>query len=210
MDKVQKKLLLISQGWVHPNWFARRELAKLLYDGGNYLLHVINSLEKLPAMDLEDYPALVLYFHHKTISPQALDSLDGYLSKGGGCLALHAASASFKDTPAYLKLLGGSFRTHGPVESFHVEPTMQADPIFESIKPFDLHDERYLHDYEEDVVVHFTSSAGDAPEPFVWTRRHGYGRVCYCAAGHTTSSMRSPSVGRIILDGLRWCMGEGT
>jgi type 1 glutamine amidotransferase len=58
------------------------------------------------------------------------------------------------------------------------------------------------------VRVHYVSRAGDAPEPFVWTRRHGDGRVCYCAAGHTTSSMRHPAVQRLILQGLRWCIGE--
>lgn len=49
----------------------------------------VSSLEKLP-QNLESFSALVLHFHHKTISDHALQRLDTFVQNGGGILALHA------------------------------------------------------------------------------------------------------------------------
>jgi type 1 glutamine amidotransferase len=166
------------------------------------------SLEALPGPKAESLQGLVLYVHHETISLTALESLEHFVSQGGGLLAVHSASASFKQEKRYLDILGGSFREHGPIERFLVEPVAGQDEVFDSIPAFSVTDELYRHDYDPDNHVHFTTAVGDEQEPVVWTRRYGKGRVCYCALGHTVSTIRHPQVQQILKRGLGWACGS--
>lgn len=199
-------IVLVSQGWIHPDLFARRALRQTLQDAGVASLE-LPSLERLPEVSLSEYRAVVLYFHHKSISPAALKSLDEYVRRGGGLLAIHSAAASFKEEEDYTALLGGRFVSHGKVGDFRVEPVGGYEEIFGEFEPFTAHDERYLHETDPSIRVHFVSRAGGRTEPFAWTRRHDDGRVCYCAAGHTAASMRHPAIRRLLLAGLEWCAG---
>ena len=204
---MKMSILFISQGFIHPSVLACRALYRVLLSSGEFNLQQAASLEALTRMPLEKVQAVVLYFHQRTISAKALDCLEQYLSQGGGCLAVHSASASFKQEPHFAALLGGRFDHHGPVEEFTIFPYLSPDPIFQDILPFSLKDERYLHVYDPGNTIHFASRSETGLEPLVWTRAHGQGRVCYCAAGHTLSSLRRPEIQQILLQGLRWCAG---
>jgi hypothetical protein len=159
-------------------------------------------LEGFPSQP--SFQAIVLYVHTEAISSIALTRLDRFLQQGGGMLAVHAASASFKDEPRFVELLGGQFVEHGPVESFEVRPTEPASELFAGIPPFSVTDELYQHQYDPGNRIHFYTTVGDEREPVVWTRYHGAGRVCYCSLGHTLSAMRQPQVWQILQRGLSW------
>ena len=174
------------------------------------------SLEALSGSSLASTQAVVLYIHQETVPPAALERLEGFVSRGGGLLAVHSASESFVQEPRYAELLGGRFREHGPIEPFQVQPATPQDPIFAGIPPFAVEDELYRHDYDPDNRIHFHTPVDGEQEPVVWTRHHppagaGHtagGRVCYCALGHTVSSMRIPHVQRILQGGLAWVAGS--
>jgi type 1 glutamine amidotransferase len=158
---------------------------------------------------------MVLYFHQKAISNLALETLDHYVRQGGGLLAIHSATASFKNAPRYFDILGGRFRDHGPVQFFQVEPVAPNDEVFGDITPFTVRDELYRHEYDPDNHIHFYATVDDQQEPIIWTRTYGRGRVCYCALGHRSDIMRQPEVVEILQRGLIWvCTGaannEGT
>ncbi len=200
-------ILLVSQGVFHPALPVRLALSQALEREAELSFHRVSSIAVIPSLPLEQYRAMVLYFHQKKISEQALACLDDYLTKGGGCLAVHSASASFKKEARFAALLGGKFHTHGPVETFTVLPYQANDPIFGDFLPFSIKDERYMHEYDPSNTIHFASQTATGLEPLVWTRSHGQGRLCYVAAGHTLASMRSPEIQRILRRGLRWCAG---
>jgi type 1 glutamine amidotransferase len=179
-------------------------------------LQRVGSLEALSGSSLASTQAVVLYIHRETISPVALEGLESFVGQGGGLLAVHSASASFMQEPRYAEILGGRFREHGPVEPFEVQPAIPQDPVFAGIPPFAVDDELYRHDYDPDNRIHFFTPVDGGQEPVVWTRhyppagtgRSAGGRVCYCALGHTTSSMRNPYVQRILQEGLAWVAGS--
>lgn len=197
-------ILYVSSGIFHPAWPNRLRLRALLGRGGTYAVRESRSLEALTDADYAGARAVVLYLHGKEISTPALDRLEGFVRAGGGLLALHSAAASFKQEPRYHALLGGRFRGHGPVGQFLVQPAAAADEVFSVRAAFRLRDERYLHETYGDIRVRFVSTVNGESEPFVWTRVHGAGRVCYCAAGHTFASLDQAEVRRILLDGLAW------
>ena len=200
--------LLIFDGLFHPYWLGRRNLERSLRKIPGWVFKRAPSLEKILQLPMDSFQGLALYFHHKTVSQGALDRLDQYLRQGGGLLAIHSASASFKGQAQYLQILGGLFREHGPVGKFWVNPIDEKDEIFSGIPSFALQDERYRHEVDRTNRIHFTTTVDGEVEPVVWTRHHGKGRVCYCSLGHTISSMRNPHVLEILRRGLLWCAGR--
>lgn len=197
-------ILLVSSGFFHPNWFARRSLSERLKHGGEFAVTHTASVEELLYHDLLDFRAVVLYIHQRDILPPVMVALEEFVRIGGGLLAIHSASASFQQEEQYARLLGGRFTGHGPLETFRVEPDPSQRDLFGIAGPFPLRDELYRHACAPDNQVHFWAVTPTGREPLVWTRAHGSGRVCYCAAGHTAASLRSPQVIKILARGLIW------
>lgn len=200
------KVLLVSAGIVHPTLFARVALRRALAALPGLQLQCINSLNRLPALDLSQYQALILYYHQRELSEAAISTFTSFVENGGGVLAIHSASASFKASELYFDVLGGHFVNHGRVEPYVVEPAPDAG-IFSKIDAFIVHDELYLHEYESSNIIHFYTTVGHSKEPVVWSRSYGQGRVCYCAPGHTTAAMQHPVVQSILRLGLQWVCG---
>ena len=195
-------ILLVASGFFHPPFAAVQRLRSLLRASSFRLVHV-SSMDHLAGMDLSPFAALVLYFHQKRISDAALAAFDGFVANGGGLLALHAATASFKGTPRYFEILGGRFTGHGPVEEVTLTPAPD-DPIFGGIPAFSITDELYLHELQAGVRPHFTAPHGGEEVPLVWTYRYGHGRVCYACPGHRTAALKNPHYQKVLMRGLEW------
>jgi uncharacterized protein len=210
-SNIKKKFLLVTDGFFHPTYLGRLALhqalrshlpaAEGLWVREKFSFKHVSSLEKLPS-NLETFSALVLHFHHKTISDRALKKLDMFVKNGGGILAIHAATASFKETLPYFEILGGRFIGHGPVEGFDV--TKVRDDIFGGIDNFIVKDELYIHESQPDIEVHFTAKHAGKDIPVVWTYQYGKGKVCYAVPGHTTKTMQNKTYQQVLKRGLEW------
>ena len=199
-----RNILLVTSGIFHPPYFGRLAVHEALRQMDGFAFQHIPSLEKLPT-NLNQFSALVLYYHHKTISDAALRRLDDFVSGSGGILAIHSATASFKKTKRYYEILGGRFIGHGAVENFEVR--RRKDGIFDSIAPFTIKDELYIHELQPGITAHFTAKHAGQEAPAVWTYRCGAGKVCYAVPGHTAESMKHPAVQEILRRGLKWVCG---
>lgn len=205
------KVLLITDGFFHPTYLGRLALHKALSSPlparegpgvtEKFSFKHVSSLEKLPA-DLDSFSALVLHYHHKTISSSGLKKLAAFVHNGGGILAIHAATASFKGTLPYFEILGGRFIGHGPVENFAVNKVR--DDIFGGIENFVVRDELYIHELRPNIEVHFTAKHEGKDIPVVWTHRYGKGKVCYAVPGHTTETMQNKTYQQVLKRGLLW------
>jgi len=204
---VHHSVLLISAGLVHPSLPVRFWVHRVLKAMPGYRFQRASSLEALPRLEMGDYQAIVLYVHQRFISPTALDCVESFVTDGGGLLAIHSASASFKQEERFYRLLGGHFVEHGPIEAFEVHPCLPADDAFAGITPFSVRDELYLHEYDRANRIHFYTLVAGAQEPVVWTRTPGRGRLCYCSLGHTFNSVRNPQAQQILKRGLAWVCG---
>ena len=197
-------ILVFSTGAVHPNLICQRYLKRLLKGNttfGSTFSKNLNDLKNLPELK----PSIVvLYFQKKQITDLLLDSLETYVFNGGGLLALHAASASFKQNNRYFNLLGGRFIHHGKIAPFDVHPSKNNNGIYNGIPGFSVTDELYIHDYLKDVTVHFSTAVGNKSEPVVWTRELGKGKVAYCSLGHRAAVWQHPQVVSILNRSLDW------
>ncbi len=194
-------VLLVTDGFFHPPLLGRLTLDDTLRKMHGFSFDHVNSLEKTPS-HLEIYSALVLYFHHKSISPMALSKLERFVQSGGGILAIHAATASFKETLPYFDILGGRFIGHGKVGK--IEVINQNSQIFSGIPNFSIRDELYIHEVNDQVLVHFSAKLETKEIPIVWTQLYGKGKVCYALPGHMTGSMHNPTYKKVLQRALAW------
>jgi uncharacterized protein len=193
------RVLLVTDGIFHPTWRGRRALDQALGQLPGFSYMRVRSLELAPA-DLGSFSALVLHFHHKRISDSALARLQAFVSGGGGVLAIHAATASFKQTPPYFEILGGRFTGHGKVQKLEIQNLDQG--VFDGLPGFSVTDELYLHDLNPGITFHFTTLSAGEQIPVVWTHRFGSGRVCYACPGHTTATMQNQGYQEVLRRGL--------
>lgn len=196
-----KKILLITSGLFHPPLWGRLVLHKTLEELSEFSFFHVSSLEKLPR-DLDTFAALVLHFHHKKISDSAFGRLDHFVRNGGGILAVHAATASFKDTLPYFNILGGRFIGHGAVDTLEIRKVN--DNVFAGLNGFTLKDELYIHELQPKIDTHFVAKHEGKDVPVVWTYRYHKGKVCYALPGHTTGSMMNKDYQKILQRGLQW------
>ena len=202
MKKLADSVILVSSGFTHPGPGERRALKVLLPPTIR-----VASLDLLPAF-LDGGPrGIVLYYHRKNVrraDPRVLDALEAYLRDGGRILALHAATASYKQDDRYKALVGGRFRGHGPVEEFPVEPVTEW--ARELTTGFSVRDELYRHDLTDDLEVHLRSN--DAA--LAWSRYPGTGELLYLAFGHERQVFLNEGVRGVIQGACRRLFGADT
>ena len=159
-------------------------------------------MEKLPKY-LQNYSAAVIYLHHKNISQNVLTQLDSFVADGGGLLAIHSATASFKQQIHYFDILGGRFIGHDKPGILSIRQC-QNDTVFPTTPAFTIQDELYRHELTADVTVHFTVKTETADVPVVWTHQYGKGRVCYAVPGHRTQTLKNTTYQRLLQTALIW------
>lgn len=132
-------------------------------------------------------------------------ALGDYVRAGGGLLAVHSGTASYKDWPAVRAVLGGVFARHPPPGEVTLEP-QAGHPLTRGVgASFTVHDEHYemiMDDAGVDVFLHSRSVAG--VQPAGWTRREGAGRVCVLTPGHFVEVWLHPQFQRLLANGLAW------
>ncbi len=209
-------ILLVSAGFFHPPWLGRFWLRQTLQALPGTRSRQISTLEALPAINPQEFQAIVLYIHQQKITPAALAALDQFVSQGGGLLAIHSATACFKNESHYFDILGGRFIRHEALCKLEIRPTQASEGLFAGINPFPLYEEPYEHEMNPNCTVHFDAPhpqnpADDQRLPVVWTHHFGQGRVCYCLPGHRSAAMRHPVVREILQRGLNWvCRSDTT
>jgi type 1 glutamine amidotransferase len=212
MSSELKRVLLVTAGVFHPPYFGRKALHAGLAQMEGFTFHPVRSLEQLPT-DFESLAALVLYYHEETISEAALSRMDAFVSNGGGVLAIHSATASFKGEKRYFEILGGRFTGHGKLGECEMQRASpkgsngRINAIFEGIENFTIVDELYIHELQPGIEIHYMAKQFGQEAPAVWTYQYGQGKVCYCMPGHTSGSMQHPAMQEILRRGLQWVAG---
>ncbi len=138
-------------------------------------------------------------------------ALTGFVSAGGGLLAVHTAPISFDDWPGWGDVVGGRWQwgvsSHPSPQPSEVR-VVSDHPVVAGIdSPITITDEIYgdlaVGD-SVDVLAVGTRHEGDADQPLVWAHRFGEGRVVYDALGHDVPSLRHPDHSRLLRQALAW------
>ncbi len=162
------------------------------------------NLADLNAATLAKYDGLILYANHEKITPEQEKALIDYVESGHGFVPLHCASACFGNSPRFIALVGGRFKSHATGE-FETKITNATHPVMAGFTGFKTWDETYVHDTlsNDRTVLQVREQ-----EPWTWVRTQGKGRVFYTAYGHDERTFGNDGFKELVRRGIMWAIGD--
>jgi len=182
-------------------------LASTLSKEGIYFTYTDNPND-LNTENLDKYDGLMIYANHEQITPEQESALLNYVAQGKGFIPVHCASFCFQNSPRYINLVGGQFKSH-KTDTFTTTIIKKDHPIMKSLSEFETWDETYVHDQiSTDITVLMERVEGDHHEPWTWIKESGKGRVFYTAYGHDERTWSNPGFQQMMKEGILWAVGE--
>jgi putative membrane-bound dehydrogenase-like protein len=174
-------------------------------DGINFTY--TENLSDLRRDVLDRYDAVMLYANWKqneAMDPAQEKALLGYVEEGGAFLPIHCASACFGGSEAFVKLVGGRFKSHGD-GVFRTTITAPEHPIMKGYEGFETWDETYVHDRHGDdrTILQLREK-----EPWSWVRKQGKGNVFYTAYGHDMRCWEQAGFHELLRRAILWSVGS--
>jgi putative membrane-bound dehydrogenase-like protein len=163
-----------------------------------------DSLGDLNPAKLAGFDCLAIFANHTAITPEQERALLEFVEKGGGLVPIHCASFCFHNSPKYIELVGGQFRSHGA--GVFKETIVNGDhPIMQGLQPIESWDESYVHaKHNTNRIVLAERRDDKGAEPYTWVREHGKGRVFYTAWGHDQRTWGNAGFQALLENGIRW------
>ena len=146
-------------------------------------------------------------------------ALIDFIRSGHGFIGVHSAGKTLQQWSTFAEMLGGHFGGKALQRSVTIDVS---DPSSEIVKflsgPFEVDDEVYQMinlDPKTHVLLRLdaasagTAAAGDPGNwPVAWTRKYGRGRVYYNCLGHKAALWQDLRFQTMLLNGIKWAMGE--
>jgi uncharacterized protein len=182
----------------HDFDFARIRLAEALYRAGGITTDSYNDYDAGDALEAGDL--LVSYTSAVPVGDLQSAALERFVQRGGRWFAVHASNSAL-DNAHLRRLLGSRFLGHPPYTRFAVSITRPNHPLVVGIEPFEVDDEIYVIEHDDDLEVLLeTRWGGDAMgrsveegvRPLMYQRRVGEGGVLYLALGHCNRPFDKP------------------
>jgi uncharacterized protein len=176
-----------------------------------------DRLEDLNLNYLNKFDALMIYANWDNITPDAEKALLAYVASGKGLLPIHCASYCFRNSPEYVKMVGGQFWRH-TMDTITVKITQANHATMKGLAGIKSFDETYLHSQlQADNNVLMTreikaDQTKDRPEtktePYAWTRQYGKGKIFYTAYGHDENTWQNVDFQKLIENAILWVVDE--
>lgn len=146
--------------------------------------------------------------HYVWMTSEQQRAVVEFVEAGGGFLNLHNSMGLYPDDGPYLKLVGGRYVGHGPLERFRVEVVDRDHPITRGVGDFSVADEQHTPPYDAQRVHLLLRNRSDAGAVAAagWAYEPGRGRVCHLANGHTRESLLHPAYQSLLRNALNWCL----
>ncbi len=168
------------------------------------------KLDDLNPATLARYDALAIFANHTKLAPEQEKALLDFVAGGKGLVPIHCASACFGNSPAFIALVGGKFKSHGT--GVFQETIVNAEhPIMQGLTAIESWDETYVHSAHNPTnrIVLAERRDDKGAEPYTWVRTHGQGRMFYTAWGHDQRTWSNAGFHALIENGLRWAAANG-
>jgi len=196
-------LLMLGGPEYHNSPAHRKALEDILKPVGTLI--VSNNLDPLTDEGLKPFDVIVNYSTFLEPTPKQASSLLSAIFRGRGFVGIHGATATFWNSPEYLRMIGGTFIVHYELNMFRVQfgsvRCVEPHPITEGIQDFDIEDELYI--VEGDQTQWHILARGEG-HPLLYTKMYGNGRVHYNALGHDTRALSNPSFQKLVLNAVEW------
>ena len=196
-------ILFLGDNGHHQPALRFRQLAPVMAARGIDLTYT-DKADALNPKTLAGYDGLVVYANTTTITPEQEKALLDYVEGGKGFIPLHCASYCFLNSPKYIALVGGQFKSH-QTGIFRPKIVDASHPAMRGVGEFEAWDETYEHHrLADDRHVLMVRESGKKREPWTWVRAQGKGRVFYTASGHDERVFRNAEFHKLLIQGTRW------
>jgi putative membrane-bound dehydrogenase-like protein len=202
------KVLFLGDRGHHKPGERFAQLEPVLAPRGIELVYTENLGDLDPAK-LAAFDALAVYANIDTLPPAAEAAILEFVRNGKGLVPLHCASYCFRNSPAWIDLVGAQFQKHGTRE-FRTLNVAPDHPLMRGFGGFRSWDETYVHSKHNDRgrTVLEERVDGDTREPWTWVRSEGKGRVFYTAWGHDERTWGHPGFHNLVERGIRFAAGR--
>ena len=202
------KVLFLGDSGHHRPADRFAQLQPVLVPRGIELVYT-ESLSDLDPKVLAPYDALAVYANINDLPPTAEATILDFVRSGKGLVPVHCASFCFRNSPAWIDLVGAQFQKHG-VGEFRAVNVAPGHPVMQDFGGFQSWDETYVHTKHNDRgrTVLEERIEGDHREPWTWVRQEGKGRVFYTAWGHDQRTWSHPGFHNLIERGIRFAAGR--
>jgi type 1 glutamine amidotransferase len=142
------------------------------------------------------------------MTPEQERALIEFTESGGAFLPLHNSHGLYDGRDEYIKLIGGIYDGHGPLERFRVVVEARDDPVARGVVDYEVGDEQHTPIRKRDDLQVFLRSYSEEGVAALsgWKYERGKGRVCYLANGHTPESLQHFMVQRLLRNAIRWSL----
>lgn len=198
------KVLFLGDNGHHRPAERLRDLAPVMMARGVQLVYT-EDLAAITEQNLKRYDALMIYANIESLPAAQEEALLAYVTNGGGLVALHCASACFRNSPKYVALVGAQFKSH-QTGTFRTKIVAPENPLIKGFSGFESWDETYVHtahNEKDRTVLEMRDN-----EPWTWTRLEGMGRVFYTAWGHDERTWTNPGFHDLVERGIRFAAGQ--
>jgi type 1 glutamine amidotransferase len=209
MAMAKKKILLCQSGRRFKKHKAYSYLKEFLDE---YIIDNYNNVEIFNKREFFKYDTTIFYTHFSEFTKEQEDNLLTFIADGKGFVGLHAASASFKKHLKYYEMIGGRFIRHKRKTNIDIKIVDKEHPISANLEDFSFFDEPYRHDFsmKGDMKVlaeaYYHDERDPDPEPIIWVKTYGKGRIAFCALGHQTKSLKNEKYQPIIRNLVNWVL----
>ncbi len=142
------------------------------------------------------------------MTPEQEKAVVDFVESGGGFLNLHNSMGLYPENGPYLKLVGGRYIGHGPLERFRVEVVDRDHPVTQGLSDWFAADEQHTPPIDEKRAKMLLRNRSDEGKTAAagWAYEPGKGRLCHLASGHTREALGHPMYQRALVNALRWCL----
>jgi len=208
------KVLFLGDRGHHQPSDLNRVLTPALKKYGIELTYSDDVRASLDPARLGAFDGLLVYANIDEIGKAEEQALLEFVASGKGFIPLHCASYCFRNSDAYVALVGAQFKEHGG-QRFSTRIVEPKHPILQGFDGFESWDETYVHhkhNTKDRVVLEERRQGVLAPnteaEPWTWVRTHGKGRVFYTAWGHNMDTWAQEGFQNLVARGIVWACGR--
>jgi uncharacterized protein len=202
------KVLFLGDNGHHMPAERFAQLQPVLAPRGVELVYT-DKISDLDSKVLAAYDVLAVYANIDNLPPEGEAAILDFVRNGKGLVPLHCASYCFRNSPAWIDLVGAQFQKHGTGE-FRTANVAPGHPIMQGFGGFKSWDETYVHAKHNDRgrMILEERVEGDHHEPWTWVRQEGKGRVFYTAWGHDQRTWSHPGFHNLVDRGIRFAAGR--
>ena len=149
------------------------------------------------------------------LSAEQQQGLLDAVRNGTPLVALHCTFAAFQKFPQFHQMLGGFVLKHARYGPMCVEVTNPGHPITRGLPARFEFPERNLFRRAPGSLCRIAAAdlqnayeGRTGPEPHVWTKTFGKGRIFAMVFGHDRKSQDDPNVQRLLAQGVLWALNR--